>query len=128
MYLMLWRCDHPLFKSFEKTFDEVYNYLCNSNVRYKIFKFLENENNIDLELIKTMEIRWISIKSAIYNFDKLYNVIIQTLDYINSDKSNELKKKIINSTFIFMLNWGLGLCDCLNNIYLAFQSDCIFGM
>ena len=65
--------DHTLFKSFEKTFNEVYNYLCNSNVRYKIFKFLENENNIDLELIKTMEIRWISIKSAIYNFDKLYN-------------------------------------------------------
>ena len=119
---------YPLFKAFEKIFNEVYGYLCNSNVRYKIFKFLENENNIDLELIKTHEIRWISIQSAIYNFNKLYNVIVETLYQINTDKSKDLKKKIVNSTFVFMLNWSLGLCDCLNETYLAFQSDSIFGM
>lgn len=120
--------NNTLFKAFEKTFNEIYNFLCNSNVRYKIFKFLENENGLDLELIKTMEIRWISIKASIYNFERLYNVIIETLDFINSDKSKELKKKITNSTFIFMLHWSLGLCDCLNKTYLAFQSDSIFGM
>lgn len=117
-----------LFKKFEKTFNECYNFLYNSNVRYKIFKFLESQNDINLDLIKTHEIRWISIKAAIHNFDKLYSVIIEAFDYINNDKSKQLKQKITDASFIFLLNWSLALCDVLNNTYLAFQSDNIIGM
>ena len=49
------------FQAFEKIFNDTYNHLYNSTVRFKLFQFLESQHNIDKKLIQTQEIRWISI-------------------------------------------------------------------
>lgn len=120
--------NNELFKKFEKIFNECYNYLYNSNVRYKIFKFMESQENIDTDIIPTTEIRWIAIRAAVINFEKIYQIIVNTLDTINSDKSKELKKKITDSTFIYLMYWCLALIEIIEKPYRCFQSDSILGM
>ena len=111
------------FNEFEKVFNQCHNIIYHSNVRYKLFKFLEKEAGLEKELISTSEIRWISIKSAVKNFEELYTVVVKTLDIIDTEKSKELKNKILDSSFVFYLNWSLALIEVLNGPYLAFQSD-----
>lgn len=127
MYVHALRNDN-LYKKFEKVFNEVYGFIYNSNNRYKLFKFLESQEDLRLDLIKTSDIRWISIRAAVFNFEKLYPIIVDTLNSINSDKAKELKKKITDSSFIYLLHWTLGLIDVLESQYKLFQSDSMIGM
>ena len=62
------------------------------------------------------------------HFADLFDVIIECLNELNCQKSNQLKQRLLDSSFVFYLYWCLSLCDVLETPYLAFQRDDFIGL
>ena len=117
------------FADMEDTFNELHNFVYNSNNNHKLFNYFQLTTGQLLELQQISKLRWFGIKGAIKNYMELWEkTLVPFLQTMGTDKANKLLTKITNVQFVFLVYWCYDMIDVLNPISEKCQSDSQLGM